>query len=275
VNGIRLEYEVVGDGPAVVLLHGLTLDRRMWDDQVEALTGGYRVVRYDLRGFGQSSDPRAGEEYTHADDLRALLAHLDIPSATIVGPSMGGWVALEFTLTYPDVVDALVLADAVVRHYPFPEGWGTHVPRITQVARTSGLDEAKQLWLADPVFARSREIPQVADRLRRMVDEFRGWQFLHDNPHPLLCPPAIERLAEVDVPTLVLVGEHDHPDFQGMARLLATGIPGAELVTSAGAGHMSNIDSRDGSTMRPRVPRHASQWPWAVLGNVRVLRRRF
>jgi len=101
VNGTMLEYEAVGDGPAVVLLHGLTLDRRMWDDQIDALSAAHRVLRYDLRGFGQPADPRVGEEYTHADDLRGLLAHLDIPSATVAGLSMGGWIALEFTLTYP------------------------------------------------------------------------------------------------------------------------------------------------------------------------------
>jgi pimeloyl-ACP methyl ester carboxylesterase len=164
-------------------------------------TAAHRVVRYGLRGFGRSADPRVGEEYTHADDLHGLLAHLDIPNATVAGLSMGGWIALEFTLTYPDVVDALVLADAVVRHYPYPAGWGANLPRVNQIARESDLDAAKQLWLADPVFAQSREIPEVAARLRGMVEEYSGWQLLHDNPHRLLRPPAIERLAEVDVPT--------------------------------------------------------------------------
>jgi len=138
-----------------------------------------------------------------------------------------------------------VLADAVVRHYPYPAGWGANLARVNRVARESGLDAAKQLWLADPVFERSREIPEVAARLRGMVEEYSGWQFLHDNPHRFLCSPAIERLAEVDVPTLVLVGERDHSDSHGMAQLLAVGIPDAELVTLPGTGHMSNMDSPD------------------------------
>jgi pimeloyl-ACP methyl ester carboxylesterase len=76
-----------------------------------------------------------------------------------------------------------------------------------------------------------------------MVADYRGWQFLHDNPHREMDPPAIERLAEVVAPTLVIVGERDLPDFHGMARLLATQIPRAKLVTIPGAGHMSNMDA--------------------------------
>jgi pimeloyl-ACP methyl ester carboxylesterase len=243
VNGTRLAYEVVGAGPAVVLVHGLALDRRMWDEQVDALARGYRVVRYDLRGFGRSADPRDGEQYTHAEDLRALLAHLGVPHAAVVGLSLGGWIALEFTLTYPGLVDALVLADAAIRRYPYPAGWGGHLRRLGEVARTSGLAAAKELWLADPVFERSRELPAVVSRLRRMVDDFGGWQLLHDNPHAPMRPPAIERLAEVSAPTLVIIGERDHPDFHGIARLLAAGIPHATLQTLAGAGHMSNMDA--------------------------------
>jgi pimeloyl-ACP methyl ester carboxylesterase len=243
VNGTRLAYEVVGAGPAVVLVHGLALDRRMWDEQVDALAPAHRVVRYDLRGFGRSADPRDGEQYSHADDLRALLAHLDLPHAAVVGLSLGGWVALEFTLTCPEAVDALVLADPAIRHYPYPAGWGANLRRLSEVARSSGLAAAKELWLADPVFERSRELPVVASRLRRMVEDFGGWPLLHHNPLAPMRPPAIERLAEVSVPTLVILGERDHPDFHGIARLLASGIPHAEPHTLAGAGHMSNMDA--------------------------------
>jgi 3-oxoadipate enol-lactonase len=245
VNGTRLAYEVVGDGPPVVLVHGLALDRRMWDDQVPAFAARHRVVRYDLRGFGGSADPQAGEEYTHADDLRALLAHLGVGRAALVGLSLGGWVVLESTLTYPESVSALVLVDAFVRRYPSPHGWAADLQQVNRLARTDGLDAAKDRWMADPVFARSRELPDVAARLRRMVDDHRGWQFLHHNPHRDLVPPAIDRLGTVAVPTLVLVGERDHPDFHGMARLLAAEIPGAEHVVIPAAGHMANMDAPD------------------------------
>jgi 3-oxoadipate enol-lactonase len=78
-----------------------------------------------------------------------------------------------------------------------------------------------------------------------MVDDYSGWQFRHDNPHAALRPPPIERLAEITVPMLVIVGERDHPDFRAMAQLLASEIPGAELVTLAGVGHMANMEAPD------------------------------
>ena len=243
VNGTRLAYEVAGDGAAVALVHGLGLDRRMWDDQMRALTPGHRVLRHDLRSFGQSADPREGEPYTHAADLRALMQTVGMSRATLVGLSLGGWVVLEFTLTYPDMVQNLVLVDPVVRGYSFPGGWNRSLVEVNRVAREQGLDAAKERWLADPVFERSRELPGVAARLKTMVDDFSGWQFLHDNPHDVLDPPAIERLGDVSARTLVVVGERDLPDFHGMAELLATEIPSAELVVLPGAGHMSNMDA--------------------------------
>src|SRR6185436_3073968 len=87
-NGTSLYYEVSGEGEAVVLLHGFSLDHRMWAPQVDALAGRYRVVRYDLRGFGRSAP--SPERFTHADDLLALLDHLHIDRAALVGLSMGG-----------------------------------------------------------------------------------------------------------------------------------------------------------------------------------------
>lgn len=89
VNGTRLYYEIAGSGRPLVLIHGMTLDTRMWDDQFEPLAAQYQVVRYDARGFGKSAVP-TGESYAHTDDLKALLEYLDIAHAFILGLSMGG-----------------------------------------------------------------------------------------------------------------------------------------------------------------------------------------
>lgn len=97
VNGIRLYYEVAGSGRPLVLIHGMSLDTRMWDDQFEPLAQHYRVVRYDARGFGKSA-LQTGRSYAHTDDLKALLEYLDIEHAFIVGLSMGGGIAIDFAL---------------------------------------------------------------------------------------------------------------------------------------------------------------------------------
>src|SRR5690242_18617682 len=112
VNGSRLYYESAGTGPPLVLLHGFTLDTRMWDDQFEAFARQYRVIRYDLRGFGRSAVPT--ESYSHAEDLHALLGHLETEAAYVAGLSMGGAVALDYALAYPQAVRGLILIDAVV-----------------------------------------------------------------------------------------------------------------------------------------------------------------
>src|SRR5689334_19941744 len=110
VNHTRLYYEVAGSGPPLVLIHGFDLDTRMWDDQFEVFAQHYRVVRYDVRGFGKSARPT--EPYAHEEDLKALLDYLGIAQAHIVGMSMGGGIAIDFTLTYPEMTRTLILVDS-------------------------------------------------------------------------------------------------------------------------------------------------------------------
>lgn len=112
--GARLAYEVTGEGPAVVLVHGFGLDMRMWDAQVGHLAGSSRVVRYDCRGFGASGPFDPGAAYTHAGDLIALLDHLRLGQAVLAGLSFGGRVVMQAALAAPDRVRGLVLLDAVL-----------------------------------------------------------------------------------------------------------------------------------------------------------------
>lgn len=100
VNGTRLYYEIAGSGDPLLLIHGSTLDTRMWDDQFETFAQHYTVVRYDVRGFGKSALP-AGESYARPDDLKGLLDYLDIAHASVLGLSMGGGIAIDFVLAYP------------------------------------------------------------------------------------------------------------------------------------------------------------------------------
>src|ERR1700674_3686887 len=108
-----LFFESVGEGEAVVFLHGFGLDSRMWDPQFDALQSTYRVIRYDLRGFGRSSLPPQ-TAYAQEDDLNALLSSLDAAPAHVVGLSMGGNMALRFAAAYPQSVRSLVLADSAL-----------------------------------------------------------------------------------------------------------------------------------------------------------------
>lgn len=241
VNGTRLAYEVTGHGTPVVLIHGFTLDQRLWDDQIAAFAAVHRVVRYDLRGFGRSAPPRPGESYTHADDLRALMTYLGIQQAAVVGLSLGGWVALEFTLTYPHNVSHLVMVDAALREYGSNPEIGEFIGPLYATGRTD-VAAAKTMWLAHPLFAVTQSLPDAAPRLAAMVGDYSGCHWAYDDPHPPLVPPAFRRLHELHVPTLVLIGEYDHSFFHETADFLAAGIPGVRNSVISHAGHLPNMD---------------------------------
>jgi 3-oxoadipate enol-lactonase len=240
VAGTHLAYEAAGDGPCLVLIPGFTLDMRMWDDQLDALAGQYRVVRYDMRGFGRSPMPEE-MPYRDAADLLALLAHLGIERATILGLSYGAGVALDFALSYPDAVRALILVSSAVGGWTWSAAWSAQAGPVWTAARELGIAAARERWLALPLFGPAREQPTVASRLREMVTDYPGGHWVHD-PQEYLQPPALERLGEIGAPTLVVIGERDEPDFKAMAAALEQGIAGSRRVVLPGVGHMLNME---------------------------------
>jgi 3-oxoadipate enol-lactonase len=246
LNGTRLYYEVSGAGHPLVLIHGFTLDTRMWADQVRAFAPAYRVVRYDLRGFGKSALP-GGEPYTHHDDLYALLEHLGISQAHILGQSLGGAIAVDFALAYPDATSSLILVDVSgLDGFMWPDELSRWFASINGAARSGDLSLAKQRWLDTGWFTPARANPEVVGRLEQIVTDYSGWHFVHDNPTRNLTPPANERLAEIRVPTLVILGELDLPFYNHpLADRLEQGISNAQKVIMAGVGHMSNMEDPD------------------------------
>src|SRR5438128_1018097 len=121
-DGDRIHFEATGHGAPVVLIHGFTLDLRMWEPQVEALSRSYRVVRYDVRGFGRSV-PVLTSRAPAAEDLLALLDHLGIRQAHFVGMSMGGSIAIDFALTYADRVASVVTIGSDLSGFPHSDAW--------------------------------------------------------------------------------------------------------------------------------------------------------
>jgi 3-oxoadipate enol-lactonase len=236
-NHGKLYYEVTGSGEPIVFIHGFTLDQRMWQPQVEFFVEhGYQVITYDARGFGKSSMPT--HSYSHDEDLRALLKHLKIKSAHVVGLSMGGRIALNFTLAYPEMVRTLTLMDSALDGYDSEVDWDVH-------AKEEGVEQAKQNWMNHELFTGTKEDPEVIPDLKLMVDDYSGWHWLHKDPQDPEFTNARERLQEIEIPTLIIVGEKDLRYFHNIAEVLAEGIPGAEKVVISGAGHMVNMETTD------------------------------
>jgi 3-oxoadipate enol-lactonase len=245
VNGTRLRYQLTGSGPTIVLLHGFTLDLRMWNAQMAAFTPHYQVLLYDLRGFGGSALPDS-TSYDHADDLSALLDQLGIERAAIVGLSMGGGVALDFALAYPERVRALILADAMIGGYRWSAEWQAVTVPIWRAAREEGVAAAKALWLAHHgLFGPALEQQAVAAALTAMTDDYSGWHWHNRDPRRKPPQSAIERLAQVSVPTLIITGEREDPDFITQANLLGAQILGAQSCILPRVGHLTALEAPD------------------------------
>jgi pimeloyl-ACP methyl ester carboxylesterase len=242
VEGGSLYYEIAGAGLPVVLIHGFTLDTRMWDDQFLPLAQRYRVLRYDQRGFGRSTLP--GEQpYAHVEDLRLLLEGLRIERAALVGLSKGGAVALDFALAHPQRTAAVVLIDAGLRGLPWSAEGMARDEQIWEAAQTEGVAAAKRLWLQHPFFAPAQRNPPVAVRLAQIVDGYSGWHFLHPDPEQRPETPTAQRLHELAMPLLAIVGEEDIADFQAATDAICRGVPHAQKMVVPRVGHMANMEA--------------------------------
>jgi len=241
VNGSRIYYEDAGAGECLILIHGFACDTRVWDDQFDAFAKTHRVIRYDLPAFGRS-DPPTGS-YSTLDDLDLMMGALGVETAWIVGLSVGGGLAVEFALAYPDRVRGLVLASTTLRRFPYSDDYIQLFLSYRRTARREGLAAAKRNLLSSPLLKRLSDNPALVQRAKAIVGNYNGFHWLHPDPHRVFYPPAIERLAEITVPTQVIVGQHDLADLHGVADRLAAGIPHAETIVMPGAGHMVNVEN--------------------------------
>lgn len=247
VNGTCLYYEVAGSGHPMVLIHGMGGNTRTWDDQFEPFGEHYQVIRYDVRGFGKSALPTS-ESYAHTDDLKALLEHLGISHAYVLGLSMGGEIAINFALTYPEATRALVPVDSALGGFQWSQEWTEQSDELARVLgsmyKEGRLQAATEFWLNSPLLKPALEKPGLKFRLVQN-DDYSGWHSFNEDPVRNPDPPAAQRLDKINVPTLIIVGERDLPDFHAIADTLQQEIPNARKVVLPRVGHMSNMEDPD------------------------------
>jgi pimeloyl-ACP methyl ester carboxylesterase len=237
-----LYYEIAGEGRPLVLIHGGLVHSGLWDDQFEVFASQYRTLRYDVRGFGKSISPTA--YYSNHGDLRDLLDYLDMEQACVLGLSMGGAIAIDFTLTYPNHAAALIPVAAGLGGYQVKD----HSPLRDELhaAYDSGdkpraVELALRLWTDGPKRTPDQVDPNVRERLRTMttytfdLPDTANWQ------QPLK-PPAIDRLGEIHVPTLFIVGDQDVPDILDISHLIVNTVPGAQRAVIPGTAHHLNME---------------------------------
>jgi 3-oxoadipate enol-lactonase len=243
LNSIRLAYSDRGQRQtqALLLIHGFPLNRHMWDAQLEGLTDQFRVIAPDLRGAGGSdvpSGPYHVDQY--ADDLAALLAHLNITQAVVGGLSMGGYVAFALLRRHPQRVRGLILLDT--RPDPdSPEARANRDAAMTRVQQDGAAPFARE-QLHRLLAPASLENTRLAGKALAImaaapVPGIVGTLYsLRDRPDSRPTLPTIK------VPTLVIVGDQDQVTPPSVARDMARAIPGARLSTIRQAGHLSPME---------------------------------
>ena len=246
-----VEHEVVGEGPPVVLIHSDVADSRLWSAQVEALAPSHFVVTYDRPGFGRT--PLPAGPFSQVEDLRGLFDRLGLGSASLVGCSGGGSVALDFALTFPGRVDRLVLVAAGLAGWDWSaemQAVGEKETRLFDAGDDEGAAEGQVRTWADG----RRQPEEVSPDVREYTREAVLRSYAHyrtaleqgePGPAVRLDPPAPERLGDVRAPTLVVVGEADVEDMHRIADRLAGGIPGARKEVVVGAAHMLPLEQPD------------------------------
>lgn len=243
----KLYYEVEGKGEALVLIHAGFVDSRMWDGQWETFIRHYRVLRFDMRGFGKSD--RATGPVSRRQDLYLLLQELGIKRAHILGCSMGGETAVDFALEHPEMVLSLVIVSGTPGGFEMRGEPPSQVLEMLQALEQGDLDRASdlqvRLWVDGPF----RQPEQVSSFVRQRAAEMNGvavengtWIIADSNPLNPLSPPASRRLAEIDVPALILAGSLDDPEILRAADMLANEIRGAKKVILPDSAHVPNME---------------------------------
>jgi pimeloyl-ACP methyl ester carboxylesterase len=247
VGTTDLYYEDTGDGPALVLVHGGLLDHTMWDPHMDTLSSEFRVIRYDVRGHGKSE--AVPDTFANYDDLRILIEYLGLNRPVLVGHSMGGRIVTDLALAYPEHLGALVLVG------PGMSGFELDSPELEalEVQAMEAFGEG-DLDLAVEFFQRAwtdgigRTPDDVDPAVREKVRSLLRFNIERYDPASVvnpLDPPAVNRLDEIQVPTLAIVGTLDMPDIREIVGLVEEKIPGSKVVSIPGTAHMVNLENPD------------------------------
>lgn len=246
INNVPVAYDEVGEGPPLLLVHAGIVDRRMWDEVLPALATRRRTVRFDLQGYGET--PLPDGPFCWTADARELLRELDIGQADVVGVSVGAGIALDLALAHPELVRRLVLVAPGFSGWSWSPAMDAYDEAETAALERGDLDEASWLNVRFWVDGPQRTETEVDPALRQRVFEMQRRAFEVDNDDAegsWLVPDRADRLGELAVPTLVVVGELDQPDFAAIGRHVAEHAPDARLVMMPGVAHLPPMEAPD------------------------------
>lgn len=243
LNGARLHYERSGAGVPVLFIHAGIADSRMWEPQAAALANRFDMIRPDLRGFGDSELPP--EPYSGVADLVALMDHLEIRRAHVVGCSMGGTLAIDLALEHPERVDRLVVVAGGISGSDLGAADAALFADVEAADKADDMPAVNRaevrLWVDGP----RRPEGSAPAHVRELVLDMNGralqseWSSAESIP---IDPPAITRLDDIAAPTLVIVGDQDLPHASANADIMESKIRGARRVEIKDAAHLPNLE---------------------------------
>jgi 3-oxoadipate enol-lactonase len=235
-----------GSGPVLVLLHEGVGDSRMWDPVWPQLSDHFRLIRYDVRGYGKS--PAATEGYTLLGDLTTVLTHFGVDSAHMAGCSMGGLAALELALDQPDRVQSLVLLCPGISGAAMPDEPELEA-QCDEFAAAGDLDGIARVLLG--MWGAAGDDPVVTDQ---MLSSLRATESEEEFLRP--GEPVLDRLGGVRAPTVLMIGTKDYPPLVASNKIAAERIPGCEMIWMAGVDHYPTIRVPD--LVTATILRHCS-----------------
>ncbi|HEX3024231.1 MAG TPA: alpha/beta fold hydrolase [Chitinophagaceae bacterium] len=248
-NG-KLYYEELGKGEPLIFIHGHSFDHTEWKPQLYEFAKKYRVIVYDVRGYGRSTMPQEFSAAMHADDLKMLMDDLKIKKAHVVGLSMGGFIGLDFLVLHQNKLLSVTLADGDIWNgSPGPEiPWNDSAIKVRreeiQQLYKKGIDVLKRKWFNALTIRNGKVINQIREPVWNMIYKWDAWQPTHIEPRFLLGTSVTEKLKQtkITVPVLVLRGEYDADKNNAVLKL----IPLAKQAVVPYAGHVSNLENTEG-----------------------------
>ena len=216
-------YEEQGQGVPLLLLHGHSLDTRMWDEQFTHFAKSYRTIRFDFRGYGRSSEQREDLQHTHVDDLLSLMDSLRIEKAHVIGLSMGAFVAGDMLAIYPERMLSCILTSGGIRNSPGPSDPMTDEEcqkRDIEIAalKKKGIEKYKQEWFDILLSSGGSQRERMRQPLWQMIQDWSAWQPLHKEVRLFYGKEAWTTLRQrgiTDVPTLIIKGENEMKGRKG------------------------------------------------------------
>ena len=237
----ELYFEKIGNGDPVILIHAGFSDRRDWMHQIEDLGIKYNTIVYDQRGSGNSSTITTA--FAPAEDLKAIINHIEIEKTILIGHSIGGTIALDFALQYPDSVSALVLIASGLNGYTWSKEYLELMQSIWSVHQPEKMTEQ---FLAAPFYAIGMNEPSIKNDVEIITEEnFRKvltWKTFDVHDIHWFFPEAVTKLKDLKIPTFVVYGDKDSEDIMKISHVLSENIQNSKISTIKDADHLINFE---------------------------------